>query len=194
MAKLVINDQVKERSSSIVVREESDFIQFCKINKVTLSEDKLYYEIEVENEEGLTNTSRFYLPKDESRYETKEKFTTAVNIFVRNVANLYRRYAGPAATIEANDYIELIERVIDKITPVLNTKKFYVMMELTENDKGIFTRIAGIVPFADNKNDLVVLKKQKELLKKKNGEGASPNDDNDFMKPTSSAGNGKIPF
>lgn len=184
MSKIIIDSNVKERTDAILIREESDFVQLCTVKRVSLSEDKKYYEVEVENENGFTNTSRFYLPKNEEDYATKDKYVMATNIFVRNVANLYRRYAGPTATIEANDFVELIEKVIHKITPVLHTKKFYVMFELNKNDKGIFTRIAGIAPFADKKEDLIVSRKQLNLLKEKNGEGVTPDNDAEFMKPT----------
>lgn len=193
MAKIVINDSVKERSSSIVVNELEDFVQLCTIKKVTLSEDNKYYEIEVENEQGLTNTSRFYLPKDESEYQSAEKFKMAENIYIRNVTNLYRRFAGPTAVIEANDYVDLISKVIAKITPMPATKKVYTLFELNENDNGIFTRIAGIVPFADNKSDHIISKKQRALLEKKQGAKATPTDDQEFMKTPEST-NGKTPF
>lgn len=194
MAKLVINDEVKERGTSIIVNSQDDFIQLCKITGIKMSDDLRYIELTVENESGLTNTSRIYLPKEESEYSESSKYEMAVNIFVRNMANILRRFKGENASVEADNVVQLAQKVIAAVTPLLHSKKVYTLFELNENDKGIFTRIAGIAPFADNPKDLFVSKKQLQLLEKKNGTGVTPDNDANFMAtPTKVEGN-KPPF
>lgn len=179
-----IDDSVRERSNFIVIKNEEDFIQKCTIDSVVLSEDNKYYEVTVTNEEGGSLSSRFYLPKNEDDYENPQKFKAAESIYIRNVTNLFRRFEGKNATIQAVDYVDLIQKVIDRITPKLNSKKVFTLFELTKNDKGIFTKIAGIIPFADSEKELFVSKKQKalfeELLKERN---ITPDSDDQFMQP-----------
>lgn len=177
-----IDDSVKERSNSILVRSEEDFVQLCTIESVVLSEDSKYYEVTVSNESGATLTSRFYLPKEEHEYENEQKFKAAETIFIRNVTNIFRRFEGQNSTIQAMDYVDLVNKVISKITPKLKTKKVYTLFELTKNDRGIFTRIAGIVPFADTSKELVVSRKQKDLLKELlDSKDVTPDSDSQFM-------------
>lgn len=183
MSKLIkIDDSVKERPNSILVRNEEDFVQLCTIESITLSEDSKYYEVTVSNESGATLSSRFYLPKEENEYENEQKFKAAETIFIRNATNLLRRFEGQNSTIQAVDYVDLINKVITKITPKLKTKKVYTLFELTKNDRGIFTRISGIAPFADTSKELVIPRKQKELLKElMDSKNVTPDSDDQFM-------------
>lgn len=155
-------------SKNIIIYEEQDFIQQCKITKYTLSDDNKYIDIEVKNLQGKVCNSRMYLPKEKSEYATEEKYNNAVRIFLGNMANIARKFKGEDYKVEGRDAIEVVTKVIRDITPFLNSKTVYVLFELTENDKGIFTRIGSFSPFGEKESDLKVSVKQKTLLHKKN--------------------------
>ncbi len=192
MARIVIDDNTKERGSSIVIREEADFIQECKITDITLDSEKKFVEVTVENMNGLTCSSRFYLPKEPKAYENEKKYQNACDIFIKNMVNILRRYKGAKVTLDAQDEVDLAEKVIRIVTPLLNTRTVYTLFELNENEKGIFTRISGIAPFADSPKELYVSAGQKKLLAKKNGEEATPDADSKFM--NSPFMDDKLPF
>lgn len=173
MKKMVLDDSIKERSSTIVINEEEDFIQECTIKKVELSEDGAYYAVEVENNDGRTLESRFYLPVDRG---DEKKYEIACNIFLRNLKNILSRFS-KNAVVEADTFEELTHKVIKLIDPKLSSRKVYTLFELTKNDNGIFTRIAGVAPFADNPKELFITKRQKALLEEKKGIGIKPDDD-----------------
>lgn len=178
----VIDESTSEGGKSIIVNEEKDFIQLCKITKYVLSNDQKYIDAEVTNERGKTCSSRYYLPKEASEYDDEKKYKTAVRIFLSNMANVGRKFKGADYKVEGKNALDVANKVITAITPSLSSKKVYTLFELTENEKGIFTRIGAFSPFADKAEDLNINPKQKELLNKKSGSVAKP--DSDFLPPT----------
>lgn len=186
----VIDESTSEGGKSIVVNEEKDFIQLCKITKYVLSDDQKYIDVEVTNDRGKTCSTRFYLPKEESEYADEKKYKTAVRIFLSNMANVGRKFRGADYKVEGKNALDVANKVITAITPSLGSKKLYTLFELTENDKGIFTRIGAFSPFAEKAEDLSINPKQKELLHKRSNSSAKP--DVDFL--PSVGGEQKSPF
>jgi len=164
----VINEGTSEGTSkNINVREEVDFIQQGKLTKYELSEDNRYIQIEFTNTRGQVSNRRMYLPKDASEYQSDDKYKKAISIFMGNMANVSRKYMGDTYTTQGNTALEIAIKVIKDITPKLSTVVLFCLMELNETDKGIFTNVGSFSPFSMTGSDLVVSKKQKDLLQKK---------------------------
>jgi len=178
----VIDSTTNEGSGSknIVIYGEADFIQECEITKYELSADKLYIQAEVVNKQGKTSNARYYLPKAKESYETEDKYKTAVRIFLGNMANIARKFKGEDYKVEGKDALDVAEKVIAAITPMLKGKKLFVLFELTENSKGIFSRIGSFSPFANNAKDLIISQKQKDLLEKRKNGTTKPDAETNF--------------
>ena len=188
----VIDNTTSEgRSKNISIYGTNDFIQQCEVTKYELSDDKTYIQAEVVNGQGKVSNARYYLPKDKDKYETEDKYKVAVRIFLGNMANVARKYKGEDFKIEGSSALDVAEKVIVAIKPLLKGKKLFVLFELTENTKGIFTRIGSFSPFANKAEDLIISQKQKDLLEKKKTGGAKPDADTTFAPQTPDTG---LPF
>lgn len=164
-----INESTSEGtgSKSINVRSEADFIQQGKITKYELSEDKRFINIEFTNTKNQTANKRLYLPKDESGYADQDKYKKAISIFMGNMANVSRKFMGDTYKCDGDSVIQVVEKVIKDITPRLNNVTLFCAMELNKGDKGIFTNVGSFSPFSLTGEDIVIMAKQKELLKEK---------------------------
>ena len=164
-----INESTSEGtgSKSINVRSEADFIQQGKITKYELSDDKKYINIEFTNTKNQTANKRLYLPKDESGYADQDKYKKAISIFMGNMANVSRKFMGDTYKCDGDSVIQVVEKVIKDITPRLNNVTLFCVMELNKGDKGIFTNVGSFSPFSLTGGDIVIMAKQKDLLKEK---------------------------
>ena len=154
-------------SKSINVRSEADFVQQGKITKYELSDDKKYINIEFTNTKNQTASKRLYLPKEESSYDSGDKYKKAISIFMGNMANVSRKFMGDTYKCEGDSVASVAEKVIRDITPKLNNVTLFCAMELNKGDKGIFTNVGSFSPFSLTGEDITIMSKQKDLLKEK---------------------------
>lgn len=167
----VIDSNTQESSGGkyIQIYEEKDFIQGnCTLTTLELSSDNRYIQLEVTNPTGQIANKRMYLPKTKSEYVGEDKFMNAVKVFMGNVANLARRYKGEAYTASGANALEIAQKLIADVTPMMSMKKVAVSLELVESPDGkMYTNIGSFAPFADTTETLTVEPKQKLLLAKK---------------------------
>lgn len=154
-------------SKTINVKSEADFIQQGKVTKYELSEDKKYINIEFTNTKNQTANKRLYLPKDASEYQDQDKYKKAISIFMGNMANISRKYMGDTYKCDGDTLLQVVERVIRDIQPKLNNVTLFCAMELSKTDKGIYTNVGSFSPFSVTGEDIVIMQKQKDLLKEK---------------------------
>lgn len=186
----VIDENTSEGGKNISIFEEKDFIQLCEITKYELDPEEKYINCEVKNERGKISTKRFYLPKDKSEYPDEKKYTSAVRTFVSNMANIARRFKGKDFKVEGKNALDMAQKVISIVHPILATKKVHVLFELNKGDRGTFTNVSSFSPFADDAKDLTISAAQKVLLHEfRSGKSSGVEADVD----TPPAG-GKIPF
>ena len=148
----------------VTIDKIEDFVQKGKISKLEIPEDQRWLHVEFTSESGGTTNKNFFFPQDTG---DKEKYDKSVKFFLANMANIGRRYKGTNYAVSGNTLLEVAQKVIRDITPLLN-KPVYCLLELNEGKDGkIYTNVGSFSPFSDNGTDLFVTQKQKDMFAKK---------------------------